>query len=109
MLGLFLPFFLPQHNTNEISDTPSASRSNIIAIQPNVPMSGLTEEKWSALRKKHVELSETALSEIKEQRTKNEGGSWGLSTQPASSPAPAISSSSTVEIAPTMSGEVTEC
>lgn len=36
----------------------------VIAIQPNVPMSGLTYEKWQDLRRKHVELAESALSRL---------------------------------------------
>ena len=47
----------------------NSSSSNIIAIQPNVPMSGLTEQKWLGLRRKHVELAEAALERIKEQQT----------------------------------------
>ena len=43
----------------------------VIAIQPNVPMSGLTAEKWQHLRRKHVELSESALATINEHRTTN--------------------------------------
>jgi apolipoprotein N-acyltransferase len=38
--------------------------ANVVAIQPNVPMSGLTYEKWKLLRQKHVELAEAALSSI---------------------------------------------
>jgi apolipoprotein N-acyltransferase len=34
----------------------------VIAIQPNVPMSGLTYEKWMRLRQRHVDLAETALA-----------------------------------------------
>jgi apolipoprotein N-acyltransferase len=36
----------------------------VIAIQPNVPMSGLTYEKWKLLRQKHIELAESALTPI---------------------------------------------
>ena len=34
----------------------------VIAVQPNVPMSGLTEQSWAALRQKHVELAGNALA-----------------------------------------------
>jgi apolipoprotein N-acyltransferase len=37
---------------------------SIVAIQPNVPMSGLTYEKWRQLRQKHLELTESALSQL---------------------------------------------
>ena len=43
------------------------NRSFAIAVQPDVPMSGLTDDKWLNLRKKHVELAESAISKIKEQ------------------------------------------
>lgn len=36
--------------------------TTVIAVQPNVPMSGLTGQSWSALRQKHVELAESALA-----------------------------------------------
>jgi len=52
---------------DSISVTPPSAR--IIAIQPNVPMSGLTYEKWQQLRLKHVELAESALSTIDDQRS----------------------------------------
>src|SRR5687767_8078088 len=45
--------------------------SAIVAVQPNVPMSGLTFEKWQQLRRKHVDLSESALATINEQRSTN--------------------------------------
>jgi apolipoprotein N-acyltransferase len=35
----------------------------VIALQPNVPMSGLTYEKWQSLRQQHAQLAETALSD----------------------------------------------
>ena len=38
---------------------------SVVAIQPNVPMSGLTYEKWQALRRRHVKLAESALAGIK--------------------------------------------
>lgn len=42
---------------------------NVIAVQPNVPMNGLSYQKWQQLRRKHVELSENALQKINEQPT----------------------------------------
>ncbi|MGB7068455.1 MAG: apolipoprotein N-acyltransferase [Pyrinomonadaceae bacterium] len=35
--------------------------ARVIAIQPNVPMSGLTIEKWHALRERHIQLAESTL------------------------------------------------
>ena len=41
--------------------TPSAV---VIALQPNVPMSGLTMEKYQELRQRHVEMTENALATV---------------------------------------------
>jgi apolipoprotein N-acyltransferase len=38
--------------------------AKVLAIQPNVPMSGLTYDKWQALRQRHVRLAEAALSKF---------------------------------------------
>lgn len=38
---------------------------NIVVTQVNVPMAGLTLEKWRLLRTRHVEMAEAALAEIK--------------------------------------------
>ncbi|HEX8735228.1 MAG TPA: apolipoprotein N-acyltransferase [Pyrinomonadaceae bacterium] len=46
---------------------PEETQTYVIAIQPNVPMSGLKYEDWQRLREKHVELTENALLNI--QRT----------------------------------------
>jgi apolipoprotein N-acyltransferase len=43
---------------------PPVVLANVVAIQPNVPMSGLTFEKWKLLREKHVEMAESALASI---------------------------------------------
>ena len=48
----------------------SDKSAEVIAVQPNVPMSGLDSGKWEKLRQRHVELAENALN--KEQRTKDE-------------------------------------
>ena len=34
---------------------------HVVAVQPNVPMEGLTQTKWRSLRKRHVALAENAL------------------------------------------------
>jgi apolipoprotein N-acyltransferase len=51
------------------SDPPSTPAAAIIALQPNVPMSGLSNEKWQQLRHKHVEMAESALERLDEQRS----------------------------------------
>jgi apolipoprotein N-acyltransferase len=43
--------------------------ARIIAIQPNVPMSGLNPQKWQELRRRHVELAEGALQKLNQQLT----------------------------------------
>jgi len=50
---MFVPY--PSNDANK------APANSVVAIQPNVPMSGLTDEKWIRLRQKHVELAESAL------------------------------------------------
>ncbi|MBC7898714.1 MAG: apolipoprotein N-acyltransferase [Saprospiraceae bacterium] len=56
-----LPFaFFPTFSFSEYLN----DKINIIAIQPNVPMAGLTYEKWKSLRQKHAELAESALAKL---------------------------------------------
>jgi apolipoprotein N-acyltransferase len=38
--------------------------ARFVAIQPNVPMSGLNHEKWRELRQHQIELAETALKDL---------------------------------------------
>lgn len=45
----------------DVSKNPSAV---VVALQPNVPMSGVGYEKYHELRRQHVEMAETALREI---------------------------------------------
>ena len=65
---LIVPFtFFPNFG---LTDNPNEEiESVVVAIQPNVPMSGLNEEKWLKLRQRHVQLAEDALRKLKEQRT----------------------------------------
>jgi apolipoprotein N-acyltransferase len=72
----FFLFLLFQNifGTADYSPTKSFnlfSKTYIIAVQPNVPMSGLKYGEWEKLRQRHVALAENALS--KGQRTKDEG------------------------------------
>lgn len=68
ILLLLVPFaFFPNFN---FTDNPGArTESTVIAIQPNVPMSGLNDERLQELRRTHVELAENALQKLKQQRT----------------------------------------
>ncbi|HUF03730.1 MAG TPA: apolipoprotein N-acyltransferase [Aridibacter sp.] len=38
--------------------------SELVAVQPNVPMEGLNESKWRALRKRQTDLAESVLGKI---------------------------------------------
>lgn len=75
VIFFFLLFFLKGifgiDNYASAKSTGESLKSNIIAVQPNVPMSGLTEEKWLSLRKEHVRLAENALQKLDEQQTTN--------------------------------------
>jgi apolipoprotein N-acyltransferase len=41
--------------------SPLPGKAAVIAVQPNVPMSGLSYDRWLELRKKHVQLTESTL------------------------------------------------
>jgi apolipoprotein N-acyltransferase len=43
----------------------------VVAIQPNVPLSGLDRSKWEQLREQQIKAAETELAKINEQRTTN--------------------------------------
>ncbi len=49
-------------SSDRVSERPGAA--TIIALQPNVPMSGLTEAKWHELRQRHIRLAESAMAKI---------------------------------------------
>jgi apolipoprotein N-acyltransferase len=51
---------------NDRGNQHSEKNTTIIAIQPNVPTSGVTHEKWKQLRQRHVELAESALQRTKD-------------------------------------------
>jgi apolipoprotein N-acyltransferase len=54
----------PQANWNpEIN----VSETNVIVVQPNVPMSGLDQTKWEAYRRNHIRLAESAIQEARNQ------------------------------------------
>lgn len=66
LLFLFVTSLFPSS-----AGTTTSAKATVITIQPNVPMSGLTEAKWRQLRQKHIELTEAALATNNEQRTTN--------------------------------------
>ncbi|NOT46858.1 MAG: apolipoprotein N-acyltransferase [Acidobacteria bacterium] len=67
ILMIFATVVIPAR-TNIGSDSKQVV-AEVTAIQPNVPMSGLTLDKWRDLRKEHVQLAETALTKIRENRS----------------------------------------
>ncbi|MEO6590594.1 MAG: apolipoprotein N-acyltransferase [Pyrinomonadaceae bacterium] len=64
-----LPFVTFKTSTQ---NTETYNKTTVIAVQPNVPMSGLTEESWSKLRKRHIELAENSVSKSREQNPSNQ-------------------------------------
>lgn len=75
-LSLFLPLFIFPLLAITIylgqiyrSDYNRYNKSvTVIAIQPNVPMSGLNFEQWKRLRTRHVQLAENALQKTLENK-----------------------------------------
>lgn len=70
ILFIFLWITLTSHSPFQSAAPDFNYSAKIIAVQPNVPMSGLNYEKYQQLRKNHVELAENALRKIR--RTTNE-------------------------------------
>lgn len=50
------------------ADTSATPAMAVVAIQPNVPMSGLTTEKWQQLLDQHVFLAESGLRQLGDNR-----------------------------------------
>jgi len=46
--------------------------SQLIAVQPNVPMAGLDEQHWKLLRDRQIQLAQQAIDRSNEQRTTND-------------------------------------
>ncbi|HLM01015.1 MAG TPA: apolipoprotein N-acyltransferase, partial [Pyrinomonadaceae bacterium] len=58
-------FFAPRESeTVSKPFEPKPQSTFVVAVQPNVPMSGLKYEDWQRLRGKHVELTENALRNL---------------------------------------------
>ncbi len=51
--------------------TEKSPTAKIVALQPDVPMSGLTLDKWRELRRRHVTLAEAALDKLRSDPPKN--------------------------------------
>ncbi len=65
-LALISTASLLWHRETANIEADRTSTSILVALQPNVPMSGLTLEKWRQLRQRHVELAESALVKIEQ-------------------------------------------
>jgi len=50
------------------SDGNGAKTGQVVAVQPNVPMSGLDQTKWTQLRQRQIEMAETELRKLSENR-----------------------------------------
>lgn len=47
------------------------SSSRVVAIQPNVPMSGLDHQQWQRLRQRQIDMAEAEIRKLSEQRIAN--------------------------------------
>ncbi len=57
-------FWIENNSSKPFENLPHSTY--VIAVQPNVPMSGLTYEKYELLLQRHIELAEIALNSVKE-------------------------------------------
>lgn len=62
--AMFSPIFLSLENHDKVRNPAEAS---VVAVQPNVPMSGLNYEKYQQLRRRHIELAENALQKVRQE------------------------------------------
>jgi apolipoprotein N-acyltransferase len=73
LTGVFLlpaaMYFLAEMIPVDPATIGGRRNTTVVAIQPDVPMAGLTYEKWQQLRRKHAELAESALATINDQRS----------------------------------------
>lgn len=71
---LVLPFLIawaanPTNIDNKFTPDKSENlAANVVAIQPNVPMSGFGIDKYYELRRKHIELAENGLRQIEQRK-----------------------------------------
>ena len=67
----YIGSLLPSVELPAFSETTNGTVERIIAVQPNVPMSGLDRFKWEKLRAAQIAAAETELTRINEHRTTN--------------------------------------
>ncbi len=65
IVGIWSVLFMMARYPAESVRYQDSTLNYVIAIQPNVPMAGLTEAKWNEHRKRHVALAESALAGIR--------------------------------------------
>lgn len=65
LIWIFVSFLaLNSGGMGIFGDRRTPATAQIIAIQPNVPMSGLTYEKWQDLRERHARMAEAELAKL---------------------------------------------
>ena len=70
IVGFTIFLSMSESSASDISSNNGDS-ADVVAIQPDVPMSGLNFEKWKNLRERHVSLAEKGLRELSEKRNAN--------------------------------------
>ena len=54
-----------------LTESRGTLTSKIVALQPNVPMSGLDYQRWQQLRQYQIDMAEAAIKKLNEQQTTN--------------------------------------
>ncbi|GIU81281.1 MAG: apolipoprotein N-acyltransferase [Pyrinomonadaceae bacterium] len=67
LLAVSTVLFISKNTNEELKNTEKAGK--IVVVQLNVPGKDLNEEKWLALREKHIQMAETALESSKIENT----------------------------------------
>ena len=62
-INFCLPLLAGFDRISSREDSTFSDVAYVIAVQPNVPMSGLTAEKWQEFRLRHVQLAESVLQQ----------------------------------------------
>ena len=73
MIAALAVFVIIAWITSPVYYNTDGIKSTVIAIQSNVPMSGLDYQKWGQLRQHQVDLAEAEIRKLSEQRTTDKG------------------------------------
>lgn len=71
LIVIFTVILSSQNSTASMSSADKTEKNisaNVVAVQANVPMSGLDYQKWMGLRARHVRLAEEGLKRLKAER-----------------------------------------